>query len=113
MEKWYSPEQMERFAKVAETIPATEIEAIQNEWTMLLADVRANKHLDPRSSEAQALADRWQELTERTTRAYQSDPGLLQVIGEKYREGAFEGDLRMPQQDDFAFIQRVLDARQA
>jgi MerR family transcriptional regulator, thiopeptide resistance regulator len=113
MEHYYTPEQMERFAALrAETDPA-EIAAIEQGWTALLADVRAAREggLDPESAQAWALADRWDALTERTANSYRSEPGLWRAIGETYERGAFEGHDKAPQAADFAFIERVKQAR--
>ena len=87
--------------------------AIEEAWTALLAEVRANRDLDPASPQAQALARRWDELTERTMRGYQAFPELKQAIAENYKQGRFEGLAPRPQAADFAFIERVKAARQA
>src|SRR6516165_8588878 len=55
----------------AEAVSAEEIRAIEEAWTALLAEVRANRDLDPASLQAQDLARPWDELTERTKRPYQ------------------------------------------
>jgi DNA-binding transcriptional MerR regulator len=111
MEDRYTPEQMRQFAALRQTIPAGEIAAVEQGWTALLADVRANRDLDPSSPAARDLADRWQSLTDRTMRGYGSQPSLRDAIGANYERGAFEGFDRAPQAADFAFIQRVNDAR--
>ena len=110
MEKMYSPEQMRQFQEVAETVGREEIEAVEQGLTALLADVRANRELDPASPEARELARRWDELTERTMRGWQSAPELRDAIAENYEQGKFEGADRAPQAADFAFIQRVKEA---
>jgi MerR family transcriptional regulator, thiopeptide resistance regulator len=112
MRELYTPEQMQQFAELREEIPAEEIAAIEQDWTVLMAEVRANRHLDPSSTEAQALAVRWDEMTERTAAYYRSKPGLWQAIGESYQQNRFEPNDRAPQPEDFAFIARVKEAGQ-
>ncbi len=112
-EQLYTPEQMKQFEEAGKQVGPEEIRAVEEAWTVLLAEVRANHDLDPASPQAQALAQRWEELTERTMRGYQPFPELKQAIADNYKQGKFEGDERAPQAADFAFIERVKPARQA
>lgn len=107
MERYYTPEQMAQFAELRAETPPEEIEAVEREWTGLLADVRASRGLDPASAEAKALVVRWDALQERTMAHFASKPGLIEAIGRNYEVGSFEGMDRAPQAEDFAFIQRV------
>jgi hypothetical protein len=107
----FTPEQMQQFAELAERTPAEEMAAIQDGWSALLPDVRASYGLDPVSPEAQALADRWDALTTRTMRAYESTPELAEALRANYAKGAFEGNTNAPQAADFAFLERVRAAR--
>lgn len=110
MEQRYTPEQMAQFAELhAETQPE-EIEAVEREWTELLAEVRASRGLDPACPEARALVERWDALQERTMAHFASKPELVEAIGRNYASGAFEGMDRAPQAEDFAFIQRAREA---
>lgn len=111
MTELFTPEQMEQFAELAERTPAEEMAAIQDGWSALLPDVRASYDLDPASPEAQALAERWDALTARTVRAYESAPQLVEALRENYAKGAFEGNTQAPQAADFAFLERVRAAR--
>jgi DNA-binding transcriptional MerR regulator len=111
MDKYYTPEQMQQWEELGRTFPAEEREAIEQAWTALLAEVRASRDLDPASPQAQALAERWDQLTASVTRAYEGYPELGAAIGENYRQGRFEGHDRAPQRADFAFIERVKQAR--
>jgi len=113
IDKLYTPEQMKQFEEVGKQVGPEEIQAVQDGWTALLAEVRANRDLDPASPQAQALGQRWAELTERTMRGYQAFPELKQTIAENYKQGKFEGHALAPQAADFAFIERVKAARQA
>ena len=111
MEAYYTPEQMKQFEAAAKATPQAEIEAIEQGWTALLAEVRANYDLDHASAEARALGDRADELTARTMRGYEQYPELAAAIGANYERGAFEGNLQAPQAADFAFFERVKAAR--
>ena len=110
-EKLYTPEQMKQFEELGKQVRPEEIKAVEEAWTALLAEVRANHDLDPASPQAQALAQRWDELTERTMRGYQQFPELKQAIADNYKQGKFEGHAHAPQAADFAFIERVKAAR--
>ena len=110
-ENLYTPEQRQQFAEVAKQVGPDEIRAVEDAWTALLAEVRANRDLDPASPQAQALLARWEELTERTMAGYQAHPELKQAIADNYQHGRFEGLDRAPQAADFAFIERAKAAR--
>ena len=102
-----------QFEEVAKLVGPDEVRAIETSWTALMAEVRANQHLDPASPEAQTLLTRWEELTERTMHGYQGFPELKQTIADGYKQGKFEGHAHAPQQADSAFIERLKAARQA
>jgi DNA-binding transcriptional MerR regulator len=112
MEKLYTPEQIKQFEQVGNLVGPEEIRAVEEAWLALIAEVRANRDLDPASPQAQALAQRWDELTERTMRGYEAFPELKQAIEDNYKQGKFEGHGLAPQLADFAFIERVKAARQ-
>jgi DNA-binding transcriptional MerR regulator len=109
----YTPEQMAQFEEVAKQVGPEEIRAVEESWTALLAEVRANHDLDPASPQAQALAQRWDELLQRTMRCFQAFPQLEQAIADNYKQGRFEGFTLAPQAADFAFIERVKTAGKA
>jgi hypothetical protein len=111
MDAYYTPEQMAQFEEARRETSQEEIEAIEQGWTALLTEVRANYDLDPASAEAQALGDRADELTARTMRGYERYPELAAAIGANYQRGAFEGNPQAPQAADFAFFERVKAAR--
>lgn len=111
MSDLFTSEQLQQFAELAERTPAEEMAAIQDGWAALLPEVRASYDLDPTSVEAQALAERWEELTARTMRAYESTPELVEALRANDAKGAFEGTTGAPQAADFAFLERVRTAR--
>ena len=112
MDAYYTPEQMAQFKELGEKLGPEVIRGVEERWTALMAEVRAKSDLDPASPQAQELADRWDQLTEETRKHYEGTPGLWQAIGENYKQGNFEGHDRAPQAADFAFIERVRNARQ-
>ena len=111
MKDLYTPEQMKQFEELRQDVSPADIQTVEQSWTTLLAEVRANRHLDPASPEAQALADRWNKLIQETARHFQSKTGLWETIGENYRQGRVESHERAPQVEDFAFIQRENQTR--
>lgn len=112
MSDYYSREELpRRMREVGKDIPSEEIQAVEQAWPPLLAEVRANSGLDPTSAPARALADRWNALTERTMRGFQSDPKIGRTIAENYRRNAYADVEGAPTPDDFAFIRRVNEAR--
>ena len=113
MDKYYTPEQMQQFEELGRKFPTEEREAMEQAWTSLIAEVRANRDLNPASPQAQAFAERWDQLTASLMRAYEGYPELSAAIGENYRQSRFEGHDRAPQQADFAFIERVKQTRGA
>lgn len=111
MEALYTPEQLAQFAEVAKATPESEMTAIQDGWSELLAEVRTNNNVDPASEVAQALAARADALTARTVRAYEQFPELLSAIRANYEKGAFEGHEQALQKSDMAFLDRARAAR--
>jgi hypothetical protein len=80
-----TPEQMKEFQEMGKQVGSEEIQAVEVAWTGLLAEVRANRDLDPASAAAQNLARRWDDLTERTMRGFQAFPKLKQAVADNYR----------------------------
>ncbi|MGH2559663.1 MAG: MerR family transcriptional regulator [Thermomicrobiales bacterium] len=111
MDAHYTPEQMAQFKELGEQVGPEAIRQIEEEWTSLIAEVRANRHLAPTDPAAQALADRWNAANERVAAAYRDYPELWQAIGENYQKGNFAASEHTPQPEDFAFIAKVNEAR--
>ncbi|HVC80102.1 MAG TPA: MerR family transcriptional regulator [Chloroflexota bacterium] len=112
MSEYYSRDELaQRMKEVGKDIPAEEIQAVEQAWPPLVAEVRANRELDPRSPEARDLADRWNTLAERTMRGFRSDPKIGKSIAENYRQNAYVENEDAPKPEDFAFIQKVNAAR--
>jgi MerR family transcriptional regulator, thiopeptide resistance regulator len=112
MKAYYTPEQLKRFEELAKEVPVEERQAIEQGWTALLAELRANRDLDPASPSAQALAERWNQLSQAVAEGFRGNPDLWEAIGDNYRHGRFDGVEGAPQAEDFAFIARVNEARE-
>lgn len=113
MESYYTPDQIKQFEEVGRKVGAEEIKAVEDAWAALLPEVRANYDLDPASPKARELADRWAALSERTMRGYQDHPELIEAMRQNYAEGRYAGEERAPQPEDFAFLERVKQARES
>ena len=112
MDARYTPEQMKQFAELAKEVSPEERQAIEQQWLELIPEIRANRHLDPASAEARALADRWNDLTEATLAGFRQHPELMEAIGENYRQNRFADVEGTPSPEDFAFIAKVNAARE-
>ena len=114
MSEYYTPDEMQRrFAALGQQVPAEEIRRIEEDWAALLGDVRANRGLDPASPAARELADRWNALTESTMQWYRGDPKLVATMRRNYEQDAYRDVPQAPTREDFAFIARVNQARDA
>jgi MerR family transcriptional regulator, thiopeptide resistance regulator len=111
VENYYTPEQMQQFRELGDKLGPETIRSIEERWVVLMAEVRAKRDLNPASPEARALADRWNALTAETMSYYQEYPELKEAIGQNYKSGAFEGQPGALGSEDFAFIQRVNEAK--
>lgn len=113
MSDYYSPEELkQQFARLGEQISAEEVRQIEEDWTALIGDVRANRDLDPASPQAQALGERWNAMMERTMKWYRGDPKLMATIRRKYEQDEYTDVPQGPTKDDFAFIARINAARE-
>jgi MerR family transcriptional regulator, thiopeptide resistance regulator len=111
--KMNDEQMMKRFEELGKQLRPGEREEIEQEWTTLMDEVKANLHLDPTSPRAVELADRWNTMTAKTYASYR-DRGfddLWQAVGEKHKENAFADNPRAPSGEMFAFIAKVNEAR--
>lgn len=89
IEKYYTPEQLERLAARREEIGEDTIEDVQNRWVDLTR--RANEAmaggLDPESEALRPLAREWRALTRETVAGFTGgDPGLGESLSRLWRE---------------------------
>ncbi len=110
MNEYYTPDQMtQQFQELGEEIEPEERKRIEDEWPRLLAEVRDNSDLDPASPRARSLLERWDELVHATFRGRDK---LAASVAEGYRQGRYEETEGAPLPEDFAFLQRVRNARE-
>ena len=113
MEKYYTPEQIKQFEELGNRVGPEAIKEIERKWTELFADINASYDLDPASPEAQALADRWDALLKETMAPYDAYPDLKEAVNENYHKGTFGDMPGAPGSKEFAFIQKVNEARKS
>jgi len=113
MDAHYTPEQMAKFAEVAERVGPKEIAAVEAARPPLIAEVRAARAagLDPADTAARELADRWAAVLERTLAGFRAEPGLVEAIGEGYRQDRFAAVEGAPSKDDLDFVAAIDAAR--
>lgn len=103
----------ELMKELGKQVTPEQIAAVERGWTALLADVRANRDLDPASPEAQALGERWNALREQTfPQSFARRQELMEGIAANYRTGKYAGIEGAPTPEDSAFIAKVFAARQ-
>ncbi len=103
----FTPEQMEQAKRLRESLPDGYIEDVQDRWTALISEIKANLEIDPSSEHAKSLAKRWDELTAETMKAWEGAPGLTEKIQEGYKTGAFADNPHAPTPEVFGFIEKV------
>src|SRR6185312_11635302 len=86
MEQYYTPEQQEYLRQRRALIGEERIREVETTaWPDLIAEVRAaiDEGLDPTSSRARALADRWTALVKEFTGG---DPGIERSLSNLYKQ---------------------------
>lgn len=89
IEKYYTPEQLERLAARREEIGEEAIEDVHGRWADLTRRVNAAMAdgLRPGSAQVNALAHEWRELTRETVAGFTGgDPGLKRSLDRLWRE---------------------------
>ncbi|MFN8534048.1 MAG: TipAS antibiotic-recognition domain-containing protein [Dehalococcoidia bacterium] len=104
----FSPDEFKRWEEHGKGFTPEQIQAIQDDWTALYAEARSNPDLDPASPAAQALLDRHDALLART---FAGNTELMNLTKEKYQAGVFEEMPEAPKRADFAFFDRIREAR--
>ncbi|HEX6509259.1 MAG TPA: MerR family transcriptional regulator [Chloroflexota bacterium] len=111
MNDYYSPEEIaEQFKELGKEIEPEERHAIERQWAELLTEVRAARDLEPTDPRAQELASRWDNLAAST---FRGNNKLASSVAEGYRQGRYADVEGTPTPEDFAFVQRVREARGA
>jgi DNA-binding transcriptional MerR regulator len=113
MEKYFTPEQLERIRVRREEVGEDQLRRKQEEWAELIALIRAemDRGTDPADSKVQALARRWQDLVDFTTGG---DPEMKESIRRHWEEQGDEIVARHGAQYDsrpvWGYIEKALEA---
>ncbi|HEY7311493.1 MAG TPA: MerR family transcriptional regulator [Gemmataceae bacterium] len=85
LDKYYTPEQLERIKERGQQVGEERIRQVQEEWPKLHAEVQAEmaKGSDPASEPVQALARRWMGLVNEFTGG---DPGIENSLRKMYEQ---------------------------
>jgi MerR family transcriptional regulator, thiopeptide resistance regulator len=85
IEKYYTPEQLERLESRKQELGEMRIKEVEAEWPVLIERVRAEMEAgtDPADERVQGLARRWIELVEELTGG---DPDILRSLNSVWRQ---------------------------
>lgn len=108
-EKYFSPEQMDNLARRREELGQERVEASQQEWPGLIADVRAAMAAGkpPSDPEVQALARRWSALVADFTGG---DPKIAQSLRTMYKKEPEYGAQMGLDAELFAYVNQAKEA---
>jgi MerR family transcriptional regulator, thiopeptide resistance regulator len=113
MERYYTPEQLERLGQRAEALGEEGMRRAQDEWAALIADVEAERvaGTDPADPRLDPLVARWTALIEQFTGG---DPGIRASLQQLYdtegRERASHGAMHA---ETMAYAGKAMAARGA
>jgi DNA-binding transcriptional MerR regulator len=110
MERYYTPEQLERLEQRRQALGPDAIEHAQQEWAQLFADLDRHRSAgtDPAAPEVQALSRRSEELIELFTGG---DPGIRASLKRMYdEEGPERASRGMASPELFEYLRRAHDA---
>ncbi len=110
MEKYYTPEQLEMLKQRQEDLGAEHIKAVEAEWPVLIAQVRAEyeRGTDPSDPKVQALAIRWMGLVREFTGG---DPGIAQSVKQVWQqETNIHGIETGPMRELMGYVQQAIAA---
>ena len=111
--QYYTPAQMAEIKKRGEELGPEKIKAVENEWPVLIRNVKAEMEAgtDPADSKVLALATRWMELVKMFTGG---NPGIEKSLGKMYQNEqpvlkAEHGD-SIPTPEIMEYINKVMAA---
>jgi len=109
MNEYYTPEEIaEQYKQLGKEIGPEERRRIERQWAELLSAVHDAHELNPTDPHARNLVDRWDSLVAAT---FRENKKLATSVAEGYRQGRYADVEGTPTPGDFAFVQRVRDAR--
>jgi MerR family transcriptional regulator, thiopeptide resistance regulator len=112
MERYYTPEQLERLAERAEAFGEEGLARAQEDWARLIAEVEAERNAgtDPADPRLTPLVERWNALIEQFTG---DDPGIRASLQRLYEtEGPERASRGAVGAETMAYAKRAMDARQ-
>jgi MerR family transcriptional regulator, thiopeptide resistance regulator len=85
IEKYYTPEQLEKIAERGRVVGEERIKEVEAEWPRLMAEVQAEMDAgtDPASERVQELARRWMALVQEFTGG---DPGITESLKKMWQQ---------------------------
>jgi DNA-binding transcriptional MerR regulator len=113
MERYYTPEQLERLGQRAEALGEEGMQRAQDEWAALIADVEAERvaGTDPADPRLDPLVARWTALIEQFTGG---DPGIRASLQQLYdTEGAERASHGAMHAETMAYAGKAMAARGA
>jgi len=106
-EKFFAKDELREFEVLGKKYTPEMMQAYQERWTDLIAEVEKNLDSDPAGEIGQSLAKRWSALL---NEAYGEHPNLKKHIKEAYRSGAIPKDRRPFNTKVWEFIQKACEA---
>jgi DNA-binding transcriptional MerR regulator len=111
IDRYYTPEQRAQLAARAEDLK-DEKEAVEAAWQAMFAEVKAlmERGAAPADPDAQALAQRWKALTQRTVAGFTGgDPGIKASLDRVYKEQPVQNIHPSFDPSVFAFMKQACD----
>ncbi len=108
-EKYYTPDELEQIKKRGEQVGATRIREVEQEWPLLISQVRAEmeKGTDPTDPRVRKLAEKWMSLVNEFTGG---DPKIAAKVKQMYQQ---EAGLRQQSGIDPAMFDYISKAKAA
>ncbi|MGB9835379.1 MAG: TipAS antibiotic-recognition domain-containing protein [Candidatus Saccharicenans sp.] len=105
---FFTPEELEEFARLGEKFSFKEMAEYQKKWFELIEEVKHNLGLSPDSPEAQNLLQRWEDLL---NQGYRGHEKLLEKVARAYQEAAVPAEYNLIDDQVWEFIKKARAAR--
>jgi DNA-binding transcriptional MerR regulator len=104
-EEFYTEEELKEFERLGKKFSPAQIQAYQQKWAELIAEVEKNLDADPSGKIAQSLARRWKALV---NECYKDHPKLKKRVAEAYQTNQIPVDQRPFRPEVMEFIQKAV-----